>query len=755
MSASPRLPALDADGPIARRFLIGAVQKAYLAFREGRLEMSPAAWLRLLRLHYQELTAQPAALSALPSPTPVLPAIPPPTSGDRSIDQIVLDEWLGSGGRLQFPESAHPLVSVLVVLHNRADLTLRCLRALRTTMLPLEIVVVDNHSTDDTPRLLDRLDGVVVVKNATNVGFLAAVNEGATHARGELLLLLNSDAEVLPGGLEAAAATLASSETTGAVVGKLVHMDGRLQEAGSIVWQDGSCQGYGRGDDPLDPAYMFRRPVDFGSGAFLLTRRLTFLAAGRFDDRFRPAYYEDADYCLRLWQSGRQVIYEPRAVVLHVESASSASSSDVVERLARHRKLFAAKHSAWLRSHAKPPGSNPLQARSRISGGRRLLFVEDCVPHEKLGAGYPRSRAMIQAALELGHQVTLYPRVEPSERWEEAYSDVPRDVELMLGHGHPGLSGFLTDRLSFYDALIVSRPHNMREVGRVLSALAPASRPAVLYDAEALFTLREVGRRRLAGLVTPTEEVSRVVSEETSLARGCDVILTVSLAEAARFAEAGFSNVEILGNSVVPNPTGRSFEARSGLLFAGSLVDDAGPNVDSVVWFVRQVLPLLREKLGPDLRLTVAGRHASPRLAALVGPSVVALGLVDDLRPHYDSHRIFVAPTRFGAGIPLKVHHAAAAGLPVVCTSLVQEQLHWQRDDDLLVADEAAQFAEQCCRLYRQPELWMHVRNSALRRVGRDCAPDRFRAILGRALEAACERDRPNARYDATRGVGP
>ena len=163
------------------------------------------------------------------------------------------------------------------------------------------------------------------------------------------------------------------------------------------------------------------------------------------------------------------------------------------------------------------------------------------------------------------------------------------------------------------------------------------------------------------------------------------MILTVSLAEAARFAEAGFSNVEILGNSVVPNPTGRSFEARSGLLFAGSLVDDAGPNVDSVVWFVRQVLPLLREKLGPDLRLTVAGRHASPRLAALVGPSVVALGLVDDLRPHYDSHRIFVAPTRFGAGIPLKVHHAAAAGLesggPGPAGGPVRAGLPWGRAD--------------------------------------------------------------------------
>src|SRR6516225_432082 len=139
MSASPRLQALDADGGIARRFLIGAVQKAYLAFKEGRLEMSPTAWVRLLRLHYQELTAAPAVFQGLPSPIHVMPVAPAATSSDALIDQIVLSEWLANASRLQFSSSEHPLVSVLVVLHNRAELTLRCLRALRTTALPLEI----------------------------------------------------------------------------------------------------------------------------------------------------------------------------------------------------------------------------------------------------------------------------------------------------------------------------------------------------------------------------------------------------------------------------------------------------------------------------------------------------------------------------------------------------------------------------------------------------------------------------------------
>ncbi len=177
---------------------------------------------------------------------------------------------------MRLPRAESPVVSVLLPVFNRADLTLRCLRSLAAIQLPMEIIVIDNASTDLTAALLGRTTGAMVVRNTQNVGFLAAINQAADLARGETLLLLNSDTEVLPGSLEAALETLSASTSIGAVVGRLVHPDGKLQEAGAIVWRDGSCQSYGRGDDPNAPAYMFRRLVDFGSAAFLLTRRSNF-----------------------------------------------------------------------------------------------------------------------------------------------------------------------------------------------------------------------------------------------------------------------------------------------------------------------------------------------------------------------------------------------------------------------------------------------------------------------------------------------
>ena len=268
-------------------FFVIAARKAYLAFREGRLSPSPIAWVRLLRQLAAELRTPgvPTAVAAAPLTSgTTVPAV------DDEAQRMALAAFLAGHQRFSFA-APQPQVSVLIAVHNRADLTLRCLRSLAETTVPLQVVIVDNASVDATARILQRIDGAIVLRNAENVGFLAAVNQAAARASGELLLLLNNDAEPLPGSLEAAIETLQSSASIGAVVGKLVHWNGRLQEAGSILWRDGTCQGYGRGDDPQAPPFMFRRDVAFGSAAFLLTRRDTFRALGGFDDRYRPAYY--------------------------------------------------------------------------------------------------------------------------------------------------------------------------------------------------------------------------------------------------------------------------------------------------------------------------------------------------------------------------------------------------------------------------------------------------------------------------------
>ena len=521
--------------------------KAYAAFREGRLSRSPADWFRLVRLHYRELAQrQSSAPSAAPRATLAS------SRGAGPLDRSILDELIASGGRLRFAEAKPPLVSVLMAVHNRAELTLRCLRSLTSTDIPIEIVIVDNGSTDETTALLAHLDGVGVIINAVNVGFLPAVNQAARRATGELLLLLNNDTDVLPGSLEAAVETLMASPSAGAVVGKLIHPDGRLQEAGSIIWSDGSCEGYGRGDDPLSPPYMFRRDVDFGSGAFLLTRRSVFLEGGGFDDRYAPAYYEDADYCVRLWKSGLRVIYDPRAVIVHSEFASAASSADAVAQQAERRTVFNARHRDWLEVNARPPGTQALHARARLARGQRLLLIDDRIPHDRLGSGYPRSLSPCASCARTGP-----PRDGVSSRGSRRAmgrgvlgSSAGSRVVPRVRAGRP--------RAFPRGSLFVLRRHHREPAAqhagrpRLASRRANGKRPALVYDAEALFAFREIGRRQVEGSSLTDEQAARMVAREISIASGSDLVLTVSLAERQHFLNAGHHRRQSAGEQSHP-----------------------------------------------------------------------------------------------------------------------------------------------------------------------------------------------------------
>ena len=138
--------------------------------------------------------------------------------------------------------------------------------------------------------MLGRIAAARIIRNSENHNFLLAVNQAAREARGEYILLLNNDTELISGSLLAALNTIRGAPDIGAVGGRLILLDWRLQEAGSIAWRDGSCLGYGRGDNPFAPMYMFRRDVDYCSAAFLLTARAAWERLGGFDEAFKPAY---------------------------------------------------------------------------------------------------------------------------------------------------------------------------------------------------------------------------------------------------------------------------------------------------------------------------------------------------------------------------------------------------------------------------------------------------------------------------------
>lgn len=270
-----------------------------------------------------------------------------------------------------------PLVSVVVVTWQARELTARCLDSVRAQVTPfeVEIVVVDNASTDGTVAALEAAGDVRVVALATNTGFAGGAAAGTRAARGEVVVVLNNDAVARPGWLAALAGPLLApgpdrvGATTGRVLlsgtfapagpddpGALVAADGtrwvRAPHGATLVNSTGNeltRSGNGRDRDWLTPAGGASADAEvfgFNGGCAALAR-------AALDDvgTFEPAlflYYEDTELSWRLRRRGWTVRHVPDAVTVHDHAASSGSGSRTfLDHNERNRLLVALVHAPW------------------------------------------------------------------------------------------------------------------------------------------------------------------------------------------------------------------------------------------------------------------------------------------------------------------------------------------------------------------------------------------------------------------------
>jgi len=668
-----------------------------------------------------------------------VPGAPLPEANKRQILQELRQRvavFLASGHRLSFPKADAPDISVIIVLFNQAQFTLHCLRAvLAQAAVNVEIILVDNNSTDETAELLGRLDNVQVLRNQQNIGFVMAVNQAAAAARGRTILLLNSDAFLRENALAIALETLDSDPAIGAVGGRLILPSGELQEAGSIVWSDASAVAYGRGLLAEAGEIMFRRDVDYCSGAFLLTRRELFERLGRLDSFYAPAYYEEADYCLRLWQTGMRVVYEPRAVVDHYEFGSQTRSNEATELCMRNRKRLRLRHAFTLQSHHLPPSDgNVLFARDHARTRRRLLVVDNEVPFRWLGRGNPRMGALINEAVAAGWFVTLYPILSGKVDWEAAHAEFSPEIEICYGRCAPGLPAFLDERQGYYDVVLVSRPENMMLFKEVV-----CHRPHVLagarliYDAEALSAVRSIAKAELQGRSMGAEETDALIKEELDLTAGVDSIVTVTLSEAQVFRSRQPAPVYLVGHPARVVQDTPDFTLRGGFLFVGRLLEKDAPNYEGLNWFIQTIWPRIHAALS-GVTLTVAGPlHPEPN--ELNAPGVRLIGPVEDLQPLYARARVFVSPVRFAAGVPIKILDAAAAGLPVIGTKLMAKLLGWEPGVEIEATDDPAEMANAAIALHNDSSRWEAMRIAGFNRLLREHSEATFRNELRALLE--------------------
>jgi GT2 family glycosyltransferase len=309
---------------------------------------------------------------------------------------------------LQLPTTEKPEYSIVLPVYGQHLHTFSCLQSIAQHTLPeaFEVLVVDDCSLEPAAVALAAVQGLRWVRNAENCGFLRTANRGVSLARADFVVLLNNDTLVTPGWLKALREVLDHQPDAGVVGAKLIYPDGTLQEAGGIVWRDGSGWNYGRGDDPAHPRYNYVRPVDYCSAACWLFRRDFFASLHGFDEVYTPAYYEDTDFAFRVRAAGKQMYDQPAATIVHFEGASCGrdESTGIKQHQAVNRETFKHRWHQTLSTH-RLNGIDAELEKDR-SCRYRVLAIEASMLAPDEDSGSVRQWAIYRELRALGAKVT-------------------------------------------------------------------------------------------------------------------------------------------------------------------------------------------------------------------------------------------------------------------------------------------------------------------------------------------------------------
>ena len=633
------------------------------------------------------------------------------------------------GVNLSFPKSDEPVVSIITLTFNKAEFTYQYLESIIAhTDIPYELIIVDNGSQDETTSLLDRLENVTTIKNEGNLGFIKGCNQGASKARGKYLLFLNNDINVTPGWLSKLVKTIENYPKCGAVGCKLIWPNGKLQEAGSIIWSDGSALGYGREGDPMHPEYSYLREVDYCSGACLLVRKDIFQQLGEFDERYTPAYYEDSDLCIGIWGLGYKVLFQPDVAVFHHEFTSS-SFEKATTLMATNQSKFVAKWKDALVDKFNPSPNNVLFARD-LRPGNRLLVIDDRVPTPYQGAGYPRVDRMLKFLGELGYKVTLFP-LDNVTPWQPFTHELQQlGIEVFYGDNLDFIR-FAQDRAGYYDLILVSRPHNMEMAVETIKRFF--SNAVLLYDAEAMFSIREILKAKAKGIKLKDEVKERMINNEINLMKRADLIITISENERRTILERErLDSIEVWGHPINVNIPKKVFHERKDILFVGGFFALDSPNEDAVLYFAKEVFPNMQKEL--SCRLFIVGINPPDSVKKLSSSSIIVTGYVEDLREYYDKCRIFVVPHRYSAGIPWKLQEAMSYGIPSVVSELTASQLDLTDGKEVLIAKNPDEFVQKIIKIYHDEKLWYQIQQNALKCIQETCNPEILKTTLNKII---------------------
>ena len=576
-----------------------------------------------------------------------------------------------------FKKETEPLVSIIIPAYNQFSYTYNCLKSIKNHTekeIAYEVIIADDRSPD------------LIVK-------------------GKYILFLSNDTQVQENWLQPLVELIEKDDTIGAVGPKLVLKNGKLQEAGGIVWKGASAWSYGKNCHPALPEFNYVKEVDYISGAALMVKRAIWEKLGGFDDFFSPAYYEDIDLCFSIRKLGYKVIYQPASVVVHFEGITNGTniSEGQKQHQAINKKRFYAKWKDTLEKEHYPNGENVFLARDRSFNKKTILVIDHYVPFFDKDAGSRSVFQYLKLFTSLGFNIKF---IDDSFHRVEPYTAVIEQMGIEVLYGLYYLrnwKSWLKKNGQYIDYVFLNRPPIFL---KYIDAIKKYTKAKVFYYGHDLYFLREQRGYEITGDNALLKSANKWKKTELGLMTKADVVYYPSQVEWDEVKRQNPSiNIKTIPVYLYEDQpkNDKNITQTKNIMFVGGF--GHAPNVDGILWYAKEIYPLILEK-HPEIKTYILGSNPPEEILQLNSENSIVTGFVTDeqLNDFYNTCRLVIVPLRYGAGVKGKVIEAMYHQMPIVTTSIGAEGIKGAAQC-MSIKDDPSAFAEEVMRVYNDFEL--------------------------------------------------
>lgn len=621
--------------------------------------------------------------------------------------------------KIKFNSSNNPLVTIIIPFYNEINYTQNCLYYLYKNIsdrYSYEIILIDDNSTQIYD--FSNFEGITVIKNESNLGFLKNINKGILASKGEYIYLLNNDTEVQKYFLDELFYVFENFKNVGAVGSMLLNSNKSLQEAGSVFMKNCDINQIVRKKLPFYPEVNFISKVDYCSGCSLLFKKYDDNNdINLFDEQFAPAYFEETDLCFQLkYFQNKNIYYTPFSKVIHYNGVTyNSKTEDNTEKLQKKETLFKTnlekfKNKWKIQLNAIQATTIPDRIQE-IYNKKSVVVFAGMIPEFDKDSGSNRLKEILDSFCELGYYVVLIvkfayldnPYIEYFERKgvnvfyeHKKYSSIEKYIEKQK---------FNPNLVWFYSPDIFIKYY------KTAKKYFPNSK--LIYDMVDIHHLRieraiELDPKR----ISLKRKYKKYLKSETLSAKLATYVIAISEFDKIYMSKiCDESKIKIISNihyPKIPFEKTLPFKERKDILFIGSTHT---PNIDAVYFLYNEIMSIVWKSI-PNLKVNIIGNLAD-EIKDINNDNFIFKGYVPNIDTYFISNKLMVAPLRYGAGVKGKIGQAFEYYLPVVTSSIGAEGMHLKNNINALIEDSAQGFANAIIELYENEKLWLTLQQNS------------------------------------------